>query len=489
MKVIVLALLVSLCGLSEIASAQEQRTFDRGKLTPQNLDAALKNGYTAGSVGADVVQAAAQVVARKAKRAAWGILRDKLIGALHCDHATTPMAQTCAVVKTIDIKELISSPRTLLDAAVADLLAIAKAKLPTLTTTSAELIDDVIVGWKQGRVDGVLALLRDRIQDELRATIGPSCPASDLRKQALWVVAACVIEVGSADFTTCDLQKYVDACDLGGGDADIVAQANMARRRLSVLGGRALGKDSAALVELAFTMLVDTADQEKFAGIKDAVLGLVDHDWIKVTHGFVSVIARLAATPCPAGATCAALPDHKLFRLLAAVGQYADTYKSKDGDGGAEARAKVIEDLLETMVSRTDRDRGAVVSLGGSLALMGGVRFHGDAYQAAWPVRLPLGLALQTYGAGKRGFHLTIDVLDVGEYVTYDSNDLDVAAPDLKSSVIVGGSIGMWFLDRETPMFVAARGAVSPFVRDTSGKRTYEAGVSFGVYVPLLDLN
>lgn len=73
--------------------------------------------------------------------------------------------------------------------------------------------------------------------------------------------------------------------------------------------------------------------------------------------------------------------------------------------------------------------------------------------------------------------------------MTCSSNDLEVAAPDIRSSLIVGATIGGWFRNRETPIFVAVHGSISPFVRTTEGKMTYEAGVLFGIYVPLLDFN
>jgi len=57
-----------------------------------------------------------------------------------------------------------------------------------------------------------------------------------------------------------------------------------------------------------------------------------------------------------------------------------------------------------------------------------------------------------------------------------------------------GLTLGVWFGLRETPVFVGAYGAISPFVRTagTEGENpdpTYQVGLSAGMYIPLLDFN
>jgi hypothetical protein len=129
-----------------------------------------------------------------------------------------------------------------------------------------------------------------------------------------------------------------------------------------------------------------------------------------------------------------------------------------------------------------------VVSLGGNLSLLGGVRTDFSGYQAAFPVQLGLGVGLQTYHEASAGFHMMVSAFDLGQYVTFDSGDLDVESPGIEASVMLGVTAGGWFLLRETPAYIGAFGGVSPFVR--SGEEiTYQLGLVSGLYVPLLDFN
>jgi hypothetical protein len=180
---------------------------------------------------------------------------------------------------------------------------------------------------------------------------------------------------------------------------------------------------------------------------------------------------------------------------MAAVGNYALTFDNQnknDPAAAAAAREKIITELVDRMVNRTDRRSGAVVSLGGALGLIGGPRFASTdklRAQFAFPVQLTLGVGLQTYGNGTGGFHGNFSIVDLGQYVNVnDSGNLRVDTPDLKSSLALGLTLGGWLALRETPFYLGVHGSIAPF-NQADGNQTFEVGLVTGIYVPLLDFN
>jgi hypothetical protein len=230
---------------------------------------------------------------------------------------------------------------------------------------------------------------------------------------------------------------------------------------------------------------------------------LLTPDWVQTTTGAVEILTTLqsALSPCdskdvacPAQRT--ALADERtVLQVLAAVGNYALTFNpnnSKDPSAAAAARAQIMSELLDRMVNRTDRKSGTVVSLGGALGAFGGPRFaQTDKLRAdlAFPLQLTLGLGLQTYGSGTGGFHAMLSAFDLGQYVNMNNaGALQVGSPSLESAVGFGLTLGGWCLLRETPVYFAAQGSVSPF-NQAGGNPTFQAGLVSGIYVPLLDFN
>jgi hypothetical protein len=200
-------------------------------------------------------------------------------------------------------------------------------------------------------------------------------------------------------------------------------------------------------------------------------------------------------TVCPAHNAAWYDDEKTVLQVMAGVGNYALTFSpqsSQDPGAAAAAREKIIEELVDRMVNRTDRTGGAVVSLGGALGAFGGPRFaqtdklHVDL---AFPLQLTLGVGLQTYGKGTGGFHAMLSAFDLGQYVNMnDSGALQVGTPSVESSIGFGLTLGGWVALRETPLYIGAQGSVSPF-NQASGSPTFQAGIVSGIYVPLLDFN
>jgi hypothetical protein len=315
------------------------------------------------------------------------------------------------------------------------------------------------------------------LQAQLRAAVLQNCPG-DKAKAVAWAL----LSLGQNGFANADVAKQVSTCAFDeAGKEEVIRVIELGVATYLVIEDDPTAKRLPSMIaELFFewTKLADPDNKDRLDSLQTMFLGLVAHDWTQVVVG----IGHLAT---------ATKVDMKLVRIVGAVGQFAETYTTggKGDINPSAARAQVIEDLITSMVDRSSRDHGAVISLGGALGAFGGARFNDSGNQVALPVRLTLGLGLDTYHGRKGGLHMSLDAFDLAQYVTYSSGSLEVSSPDVKASLIVGGTLAYWFGNRETPLFFGAHGSTSPFVRTMDGKPTYEVGAIFGVYVPLLDFN
>jgi hypothetical protein len=440
-----------------------------------DLSSRLDGGYTATSIGGDVLQAVGQAVLRKAVRAGWGELESKLAELAGCKATPIRFPNTCSTLGQARIEDLIASPSILLDAFTADVMAKLETKLSKLPE-AAQLVG-LAAAWATVGSKAVPARISTWLKDQIKGVAAnAACPA-DPAAAVGWVVAQCYI--ASADLTGCNVDQLVATCTFPNpaSKSSVTAVSDLAIQTF-----QAYSASSKEMPELGIKLffewykLSDTANVAMLDNLEATFVGLVDRDWTRTVIGVAKIFGDSES-------------DVKLIRIIGAVGQFAQTYAADGTVDPTAAREKVIEDLVTGLVDRTERDHGVVVGLGGALAVLAGARFDADNKQLAQPVRLTLGLGLDSYHACKCGFHGSLDVFDLGQYITYSSNGLDVSSPDVRSSVILGATAGFWFENRDTPMFIAAHASASPFVRTMDNKITYEAGLMFGIYVPLLDFN
>jgi hypothetical protein len=180
--------------------------------------------------------------------------------------------------------------------------------------------------------------------------------------------------------------------------------------------------------------------------------------------------------------------------LLAGAARYA-AVQGTDAEKMA-ARKEVVKELITRLTRRANRNRGAVVSLGGSFGLVGGGRVavgEADRWALASVFHLGLGVALDTYHHRQRGgFHLELSPIDLGQYVAFTNRKLTVDKPDLKAAIAPSIKVGGHFGPKATPLYLGAFVGISPFVREVpaAGERmTLSVGAIFGVYVPFIDFN
>jgi hypothetical protein len=401
--------------------------------------------------------------------------------------------------------------------------------------------------WEQAGAPGFVTAIRGMVLKQITEQATASCEqATDTVKKYTYVVGMCLAQGTFDSLPKCRAGDFIKRCTNDASVSDELSRlwdltkvglVNNAKP-VDVLNlGFAIGNDE-------LSAMPDTTDDQKakkekaksyFSGTKDLVMGLVNKDWVEATSGGVRIVTTLQASVGPDPNTCndgdadakaadackqakadkdcdatktdctaakaktalrATLKDEvQLLGFLAPIGNYALTFDSKtnpDPAAAANAREKIIGELVDRMVNRTDRKSGAVLSLGGSLGFLGGTRFASTdklRAEAAFPVQLELGVGLQTYHTATGGFHLMVSVLDLGQYVNMNGTGaLTVDKPDLSAAVGFGLTVGGWGWLRETPWYIAAHASAAPF-NQANGNPTFQAGVVTGVYVPLLDFN
>ncbi len=203
----------------------------------------------------------------------------------------------------------------------------------------------------------------------------------------------------------------------------------------------------------------------------------------------------------------------RAMRLLGGIVQYADTFQpgGTSADSGTqearhEQRTKILESLTADMTERTGRDGDWIVSMGGSLAVVGGARLGGGKGVFNGPLSLSLGLGLQNVPeTSPIGWHFEFGVLDLAQYLSLqsepDSSDTAAGArkivvrePKVQDALSPSFKLGFHW-GREVPVYLAGAVGYAPFyqfVRDDGTKTASGAvtiGLALGGYVPLLDLN
>jgi hypothetical protein len=188
--------------------------------------------------------------------------------------------------------------------------------------------------------------------------------------------------------------------------------------------------------------------------------------------------------------------DHqRAFLLLASLIQYSATYTVQNSGNAEqlhEQRTKILESLTSSMSDRTARDGDNIWSFGGSLRLVAGIRVGNASPALLSPLGLPLGFGFDHVASGSAGgFHLEFSPVDLGQYISYDNNKTVITKPKVADAIAPSMTIGIGW-GRSMPLVLGATAGYSPTFRldpnkDTKG--TFNAGITLGIYVPLVDMN
>jgi hypothetical protein len=235
---------------------------------------------------------------------------------------------------------------------------------------------------------------------------------------------------------------------------------------------------------------------------RGAIEAAIDEDTNRLIASIAAGAQRLA--DLRGAGTSMTRKERRALRLLAGVVQYAGTFSKSDGateDKRHEQRSKILESLTADMTQRTDRDGDWVVSLGGSLGLVGGRRvWSGERSIWTGPLSLSLGAAIQKVGNG--GLHVEVGLVDLAQYLAFQretasadgSRGIAVGEPELPDALAPSLKVGIQW-GHDVPFYAAAMVGYSPFYEftradgSTSKMGSLNLGVAVGAYVPLFDAN
>lgn len=499
-----------------------------GRARQRTFEEQFKPTLHGSAIGSELLQIVGQIIVDRATEAGWGVLSSRLTTALDCGDKTN-YPQTCKVL-TIRIQDVLAAPQALLEAAVSDLSLVLRARLGTWMARSKPFeyfvkitvgVGGIVALWSNHK-DGLAGAVLDKARDQLRDAVGGTCPDAVEKlpfdapsARAAWALGMCVVANSGtfpARLQTCNLPVTLAKCYGETEPVDETTLAIATTLRLSLLDTDAVEKADGLLAFLAHgtagkiraahdpaCFAKDDKKQERdlcAALIEDLgqlTSGLIRQDWNKFAVGAVGALSDYGKLP-----ENAKLAGSKFFKLLAAIGQYALTFKKtsleahpdaiKEQEAATKARREIVESLVKQMTNRDDRT-GRVFSIGGSLAAgpMYRREIGGEHTQGLSVLTLPIGFGLQTYGEGNGGFHLQLSIFDLGQYVTFEEDhEATVGTPDIRAAIAPSLTIGGWFCSRSVPMYVAAHGGFAPFVLE-SGNAEWFAGIELGAYVPLFD--
>jgi len=188
------------------------------------------------------------------------------------------------------------------------------------------------------------------------------------------------------------------------------------------------------------------------------------------------------------------------MRLVAGLLSYAETYTQADEKQDKKAlhehRKNIIKSLTEHMTDRADRGDEWVISVGGSLRLKAGANLclnSADGTGFDGPISLSLGFAMNRYYHRQDvGIHLEVGLVDLGEYVSFESGG-EVREPEGLELFYPSFTAGVFF-GRQFPMTVGMTVGYSPYLdlKPENTEENYGAisiALTAGIYVPLWDFN
>ncbi len=490
---------------------------------------------------AETLQILGQIVVDRASAKAYTVLQDQLLTLLRCNEgtptatpaaatpapatpapATTRFVATCDAVRALRIEDIAMAPTTLGTALAEDLLAalgirtdsaIKKLLGGVLAATMPSFVEkpSVLGGSTTQRiVDAILQFLASKTSDFDKATNGQKAVAL-----GALIYAKCLAQIDAThSLASCNVAAI--AVQLGGDlDAEIQGVGSEVARRLVTLSASKLDLPKLRLaVDTAFataclleapssdpvalscptiesrTTLDTTTDRLAFAAaFVDAAISTDGARLIVVATKLVDLLDAKAPET--------AKKYKRALRFLGGLLDYASTYIQATGDDkDAQAKAhdqrtKILESLTRDMSDRTGREGAVIVSLGGSLRLVGGARIGLPTKGATFygPLSLPLGISIDYVNSV--GFHFELDAVDLGNYLSLDDKPT-VKTPELGDAFSPSATVGISF-GKTLPLVIGVTAGWTPqFAYDAArpdSHGTFNIGATVGIHVPLIDLN
>jgi hypothetical protein len=221
---------------------------------------------------------------------------------------------------------------------------------------------------------------------------------------------------------------------------------------------------------------------------KDILDGAINKDINTIINTVSMVLSKVDAS------------KRKAVKMIGVVLLYAQTYTDKSLDEKT-AQAKRTQLISSLVMERKVRDRGGVFSFGGSLR---GVfqlnswkkaidETTGESKSTYGPFRLPIGLGFDWYWGKSAGMHLEFDIIDLGQFTSFDGGTGVVEKPRLSDVFAPSATAGFFVGLGGYPLYLGLTYGYSPKYyipeKDIVKKGTLNWGITLGIYIPLIDFN
>jgi hypothetical protein len=498
----------------------------------------------------ETLQILGQIVVDRASAQAYQLIKIRLLELLTCDDnnksTNGKFDHTCGVLGPLRIEDLAMARNALLGALVSDVVADVEKKADGSKAWKVALgasLSAVIGTSVVTLVARPKTVLDDsaarKILTALVTYADTDLPLDNLTpgQQAVAVAVLAYIQCLSPDPDSAgeisDPVKLLAACDVGanvvklaGDKTAIIPAAQTLAQDLVVIAtptpknGDVRPRVTTAVEALFVSACMVLRDQgpsatprlecddppDKLTNPQDAlallqpiVVDAIEQDTNALIAAIVHALQVADAAKEPQDATNV----NRVFALMGGILDYTATYTSpasgSSSDSLHDQRTKILESLTSSMTDRTGRAGDTIASLSGTLRGMFGRRYSIDNrsnHAFLGPVSLPLGFSVTHLGKSKNGcggcgFHLELDAVDLGQYLSYDGS-AKVAKPALEDALSPGVTLAVAW-GSSVPFVVGVSAGYSPHFEidpaNPTHKGTFNVGLTVGLNVPLLDLN
>jgi len=478
---------------------------------------------------AETLQILGQIVVDRASAKAYDVLQSMLKDLLGCadPKKQAQFSSTCATLGTLRIQDIAMAPNVLFAALSQDIIRDVGLTKTNTTVALGGVISATIIplltkptAFQTPAIQGVLDTIVSGVASNASVTGLP--PAQKALALGVLAYVSCTATTASQNaLAGCDFGAVIDKLDPGADDAKSAARA-LASHLISIATA---GKVDLPHVQLAIDTLFATAcmvekaetvptltcppvdtindkplttvDVIAFTGAAvDAALALDGGRLIVVASRFLDLTLQGDEQ----------LAKKRAMHLLGGLLDYAATYATpasstsetsdKTPTSAHDQRTKILESLTKDMSDRTGREGADIISVGGSLRTIGGVRIGTTGIGGVsfyGPLSLTLGVAYTHIPKKENaiGIHVQIDAVDLGNYLALD-NGATVKTPELGDAFAPSITIGFAY-GHALPFILGATAAWTPqFAVDSSQpdrRGSFNIGITAGIHVPLIDLN
>jgi hypothetical protein len=531
-------------------SLADYQTLRRRRLSGKEPGTATGTAQGLEAAATETLQILGQIVVDRASAEAYRLIALRLRAALACDELAPPVLvkgklpkpsfpKTCGLLGALRIEDLATSRDALLGALLHDATSYLGDVQESLTEEQIRAEQVGALGVVGAAVAGLL--VRPKLPAEspqARAVLGallsyvdthfPSgSDAGSFKSQAERALAAGVLSYVRCDYEAAENKTKLSECAFttyADAYAGELAATRTAARSLAaeLLAAATLvdaqnAPDAASRVThavdavlAASCMLLNHPDSPELACPEPARLDpkrldmltvlallkpIVDGALDKDSNVVIGSVARALSLYADAEYQ---KKRARAFLLLGSLVQYSASYAGQSTDDAAERheqRTKILESLTEAMSDRTARDGDDIWSFGGSFRGVAGARFGAKRPALLSPLGLPLGVAFDHVSEGSSGsFHFELSPFDLGQYVAFDDRGV-VRTPKFADAVSPSVTVGVGW-GRSLPLVLGATCGYSPAFElapakpgEKAERGSVNAGVTLGVYVPLVDLN